>query len=50
MTRIFSIALLAAATLMIGGCYEMDDTIANIYVVRMEGGEEVPVSDAEVRR
>ena len=49
MTRIFSIALLAAATLMIGGCYEMDDTIANIYVVRMEGGEEVPVSDAEVR-
>ena len=49
MTRIFSFALLAAATLMIGGCYEMDDTIANIYVVRMEGGEEVPVSDAEVR-
>jgi len=34
---------------LLAGCYEMDETIANIYVVRDEGGVEVPVSDAEVR-
>ena len=49
MIRIFSTALAAASTLLMIGCYEMDETIANVYVVRMEGGEEVPVSDASVR-
>jgi hypothetical protein len=49
MNRIFSFALVAAAGLLLAGCYEMDETIANIYVVRDEGGVEVPVSDAEVR-
>ena len=49
MIRIFSTALAAASILLMAGCYEMDETIANVYVVRMEGGEEVPVSDASVR-
>ena len=49
MYRIFSFALLAASGLLLSGCYEIDDTIANVYVVRQEGGEEIPVSDAEVR-
>ena len=49
MIRIFSTALAAASILLMAGCYQMDETIANVYVVRMEGGEEVPVSDASVR-
>ena len=49
MNRFFSLALTAAAGLLLAGCYEMDETIANVYVVRMEAGEEIPVSDAEVR-
>jgi hypothetical protein len=49
MNRIFSFALVAATGLLLAGCYEMDETIANVYVVRDEGGVEVPVSDAEVR-
>ena len=49
MNRIFSFSLIAAAGLLLAGCFEMDETIANVYVVREEGGVEVPVSDAEVR-
>ena len=49
MNRFFSLALTAAAGLLLAGCYEMDETIANVYVVRMEAGEEIAVSDAEVR-
>ena len=49
MNRFFSLALTAAAGLLLAGCYEMDETIANVYVVRMEAGEEIPVSHAEVR-
>ena len=49
MNRFFSFALIAAAGLLLAGCYEMDETIANVYVVRVEAGAEVPVSDANVR-
>ena len=49
MKRFFSFALIAASGLLLAGCYEIDDTIANIYVVREEAGVEVPVSDATVR-
>ena len=49
MNRFFSLALTAAAGLLLAGCYEMDETVANVYVVRTEAGEEIPVSDAEVR-
>ena len=49
MNRIFSFSLVAAAGLLLAGCFEMDETIANVYVVREEGGVEIPVSDAEVR-
>ncbi len=49
MKRFFSFALIAASGLLLAGCYEVDDTIANIYVVREEAGVEVPVSDATVR-
>jgi len=49
MTRIFSTALVAAGIVLLAGCYEMEETIANITVVRMEGDVEIPVSDAEVR-
>ena len=49
MNRFFSFALIAAAGLLLAGCYEMDETIANVYVVRVEAGEEVPVWDANVR-
>ena len=44
MNRFFSLALTAAAGLLLAGCYEMDETVANVYVVRMEAGEEIPVS------
>ena len=49
MKRFFSIALIAASGLLLSGCYEVDDTIANVYVVRDDAGVEVPVSDATVR-
>ena len=49
MKRFFSFALIAAAGLLLTGCYEVDDTIANVYAVREEAGVEVPVSDATVR-
>ena len=49
MNRIFSIALICAAALSLNGCYEMEDTIANVYVVRDFDGEEQPVDAAYVR-
>ena len=49
MNRFFSFSLIASVMLFLAGCYEMDETVANVYVVRMEAGEEVPVSDAYVR-
>ena len=49
MNRIFSFAMIAAAGLLLAGCYEMDETIANVYVVREQGGLEIPVPDADVR-
>ena len=49
MNRFFSFSSIASVMLFLAGCYEMDETVANVYVVRMEAGEEVPVSDANVR-
>lgn len=49
MIRIFSLALIASSAILLAGCYEVEETIANITVVRLEGTAEVPVSDAEVR-
>lgn len=49
MNRFFSFSLIASVMLFLAGCYKMDETVANVYVVRMEAGEEVPVSDANVR-
>lgn len=49
MTRIFSLSIVAAVGLLLTGCYKMEETVANIYVVRLEGDEQVPVSEAEVR-
>ena len=49
MTRIFSLSIVAAVGLLLTGCYKVEETVANIYVIRLEGDEQVPVSDAEVR-
>ncbi|MDA0946117.1 MAG: hypothetical protein RLZZ314_1297 [Bacteroidota bacterium] len=49
MIRIFSLAFITSCAILMSGCYEIEETIANITVVRLEGTEEVPVSDAEVR-
>ena len=49
MKRFFSLSVIAAVAVLMFGCYEMDETVANVYVVREEGGELIPVSDAEVR-
>ena len=49
MNRIFSFSICAAIGLLLSGCYKVEETVANIYVVREEAGVEVPVSDATVR-
>ena len=49
MTRIFSLSIVAAVGLLLTGCYKVEETVANIYVIRLEGDEQVPVSEAEVR-
>ena len=37
MTRIFSLSIVAAAGLLLTGCYDVEETVANIYVVRLDG-------------
>ena len=48
MTRIFSLSIVAAVGLLLTGCYKVEETVVNIYVVRLEGDLQVPVSEAEV--
>lgn len=49
MNRIFSFSICAAIGLLLSGCYKVEETVANIYVVRLEGDVQVPVSETEVR-
>jgi hypothetical protein len=50
MNRLFPIFTLAAIAIAISSCYEVDPTIANIQVYRVdEVGEKIPVAGCDVR-
>lgn len=50
MKRFFPLLTLAIVTIFASSCYEVEETIANITVVRIDAvGEEIPVDEAEVR-
>ncbi len=50
MNRFFPILTLAIIAFFASGCFEVEDTIANVTVVRINNiGEEIPVDEAEVR-
>ena len=50
MNRFFPLITLAIVAIYASSCHEVEETIANITVVRIdEVGEEIPVDEAEVR-
>lgn len=49
MNRFFATLCVALALFPLSGCYEVEETIVNIRVVRMEGEEEVPMDDCLVQ-
>ena len=50
MNRLFPTITLALIAIFASSCFEVEETIANITVVRINSvGEEVPVDEAEVR-
>tara|TARA_B000000532_G_scaffold243671_1_gene240399 strand:- start:178 stop:606 length:429 start_codon:yes stop_codon:yes gene_type:complete len=50
MNRFFPVFTLAVISIFASGCFEVEETIANVTVVRINSvGEEVPVDEAEVR-
>lgn len=50
MNRFFPVLTLAVIAICASSCYEVEETIANINVVRIDAvGEEIPVDEAEVR-
>ena len=50
MNRFFPVLSLAIISIFASSCYEIEETIANITVVRINSvGEEIPVDEAEVR-
>ncbi|MBM55934.1 MAG: hypothetical protein CMB32_05200 [Euryarchaeota archaeon] len=50
MNRFFPVLTLSVIAIFASSCYEVEETIANITVVRIDAvGEEIPVDEAEVR-
>ena len=50
MNRFFPVLSLAIISIFASSCYEIEETIANVTVVRINSvGEEIPVDEAEVR-
>ena len=50
MKRFFPVLTLSVIAIFASSCYEVEETIANITVVRIDAvGEEIPVDEAEVR-
>lgn len=50
MNRLLNTLTLAVIAIFISSCYEVEETIAEIHVVRInEVGEEIPVADCDVR-
>lgn len=50
MNRFFPVLSLAIISIFASSCYEIEETIANVTVVRVNSvGEEIPVDEAEVR-
>ena len=50
MNRFFPVLSLAIISIFATSCYEIEETIANVTVVRINSvGEEIPVDEAEVR-
>ena len=50
MNRFFTVLSLAIISIFASSCYEIEETIANVTVVRINSvGEEIPVDEAEVR-
>ena len=50
MNRFFHVLSLAIISIFASSCYEIEETIANVTVVRINSvGEEIPVDEAEVR-
>ena len=50
MNRFFLVLSLAIISIFASSCYEIEETIANVTVVRINSvGEEIPVDEAEVR-
>ena len=50
MNRFFPVLSLAIISIFASSCFEIEETIANVTVVRINSvGEEIPVDEAEVR-
>ena len=50
MNRFFHVLSLAIISIFASSCFEIEETIANVTVVRINSvGEEIPVDEAEVR-
>ena len=50
MNRFFPVLTLAIIVFFVSGCFEIEETIANVTVVRINNvGEEIPVDAADVR-